>query len=577
MMPARVRHGRARPRRAGSSPDGDIAFRATGSVLVSPGFIAVYQEGLDDTVQDEQDRILPAVAEGDRLALKDLQSAQHFTEPPPRYSEATLVKALEEFGIGRPSTYASIISTLRNREYVEMENRRFIPTDVGRVVNRFLTEYFSQYVDYEFTARMEDSLDAISRGEREWVPLLEEFWRPFSELVEHTESSRHARAGLAGASARHGSRERAADERADGPLRRVRADRHEGRRREAEVRGPAARPEDGHASRSKPRSICSSCRASSATTPEGEPVAANIGRFGPYVRYGSKFVSIRGDDPYTITLERALELIAEKKIADANRLIRDFPEAGIQVLNGRYGPYVTNKKKNAKIPKDRTPAELTLEECEALLAAAPERRARGMRRARRPPGRHASSRRQQPEAAASKRKKKTKKKARAQETYGRARSAAELAPRPRTARDGDARRLTSRLTIARAARIVLAGGVIAYPTEAVFGLGCLPQNRAAVERVLALKRRSWRKGLLLIGADLAQLERFVVLPPEPQLSEVLATWPGPGHVGADSATPSRRLGSAADATASPCGSRLTRSRARSARASARRSSRRART
>jgi DNA topoisomerase-1 len=116
------------------------------------------------------------------------------------------------------------------------------------------------------------------------------------------------------------------------------------------------------------------------STPEGEPVSANIGRFGPYVRYANKFVSIKGDDPYTITLERALQLIAEKKIADANRLIRDFPEHGIQVLNGRYGPYITNKVKNAKIPKDRVPAELTLEECQALLAAAPERRGRGMRR-----------------------------------------------------------------------------------------------------------------------------------------------------------------------------------------------------
>ena len=174
---------------AGDSPTSDISFRATGSVLVSPGFIAVYQEGQDDSGADEQDRILPAVAEGDRLSLKDVQSAQHFTEPPPRYSEATLVKALEEFGIGRPSTYASIISTLRNREYVEMENRRFIPTDVGRVVNRFLTKFFSQYVDYEFTARMEDDLDAVSRGEREWVPLLEEFWRPFTKLVEHTDTN----------------------------------------------------------------------------------------------------------------------------------------------------------------------------------------------------------------------------------------------------------------------------------------------------------------------------------------------------------------------------------------------------
>jgi DNA topoisomerase-1 len=119
-------------------------------------------------------------------------------------------------------------------------------------------------------------------------------------------------------------------------------------------------------------------------TPEGEPVAASIVRFGPYVRYGSKFVSIRGDDPYTITLERALELIAAKKIADANRLIRDFPEQGIQVLNGRYGPYVTNRQKNAKIPKDRDPKELTLEECVALLASAPERRGRGRKKSAAP-------------------------------------------------------------------------------------------------------------------------------------------------------------------------------------------------
>ena len=146
------------------------------------------------------------------------------------------------------------------------------------------------------------------------------------------------------------------------------------------------------------------------TTADGDPVSANIGRFGPYVRYGSKFVSIRGDDPYTITLERALELIEEKKIADANRIIRDFPDAGIQVLNGRYGPYVTNKHKNAKIPKDKTPAELTLEECEALLAAAPERRPRGGKRKPAPatpqPVKQAASKKKKKKA-----KKKTKKKA----------------------------------------------------------------------------------------------------------------------------------------------------------------------
>jgi len=364
---------------AGESTSSDISFRATGSVLVSPGFITVYQEGLDDTVQDEQDHILPAVVEGDRLSLQDLQSAQHFTEPPPRYSEATLIKALEEFGIGRPSTYASIISTLRNREYVEMENRRFIPTDVGRVVNRFLTQFFSQYVDYEFTARMEDSLDAVSRGEREWVPLLEEFWRPFSKLVEHTETNV--------------TREQASQSRVLGqdPVSGRPVSVRMGRYGAFVQIGTKEDVDKPKFAGLRPGQKMDTITLDVAldlfklprelgATADNEPVSANIGRFGPYVRYGSKFVSIRGDDPYTITLERALELIAEKKLADANRLIRDFPEAGVQVLNGRYGPYVTNKKKNAKIPKERVPAELTLEECEALLAAAPERRARGMRR-----------------------------------------------------------------------------------------------------------------------------------------------------------------------------------------------------
>jgi DNA topoisomerase I len=392
---------------AGESPESDISFRATGSVLVSPGFIAVYQEGQDDSIADEQDRILPAVSEGDRLSLKDLQSAQHFTEPPPRYSEATLVKALEEFGIGRPSTYASIISTLRNREYVEMENRRFIPTDVGRVVNRFLTKFFSQYVDYEFTARMEDSLDAVSRGEREWVPLLEEFWRPFTKLVEHTETNV--------------TREQASQSRVLGtdpvsgrPVS-VRMGRY-GAFVQIGVKEDVEKPKFAGL---RPGQKMDTIELQPAldlfklprelgVTAEGEPVSANIGRFGPYVRYANKFVSIKGDDPYTITLERALELIAEKKIADANRLILDFPEAGIQVLNGRYGPYITNKLKNAKIPKDKTPKELTLDECQALLAAAPERRGGGMKR-KPAPAAEAPAADAKPPAEKKKKKKKKKK------------------------------------------------------------------------------------------------------------------------------------------------------------------------
>ncbi len=159
-------------------------FRATGSTVIDPGFMAVYEEGIDDAKKGEADRRLPALAEGDVVDLKGLRPEQHFTEPPPRYTEASLVKTLEEHGIGRPSTYASIISTLKQREYVTLEKRRFRPTDVGRVVNKFLTEHFTRYVDYEFTARMEDALDEISRGEKDWIDLMEGFWARFKSQVD---------------------------------------------------------------------------------------------------------------------------------------------------------------------------------------------------------------------------------------------------------------------------------------------------------------------------------------------------------------------------------------------------------
>ena len=162
-------------------------FRANGSTIVDPGFMAVYQESADETrkaAEDEEQRMLPPLKEGEDVDLIRIRPEQHFTEPPPRYTEASLVKTLEEHGIGRPSTYASIISTLQDREYVTLDKRRFKPTDVGRIVNKFLTEHFTRYVDYDFTAHLEDELDEISRGEREWVPVMREFWEPFKALVE---------------------------------------------------------------------------------------------------------------------------------------------------------------------------------------------------------------------------------------------------------------------------------------------------------------------------------------------------------------------------------------------------------
>ncbi len=160
-------------------------FRANGSTVVNPGFMSVYLEGQDDAAKSDKDeRILPIMETGDIVDLLAIRPEQHFTEPPPRFSEASLVRSLEEHDIGRPSTYASIISTLLQREYVELEKKRFHPTDVGRVVGKFLAEHFTKYVDYDFTAKLEDELDAVARGEKEWVPLLRNFWGPFKEQVE---------------------------------------------------------------------------------------------------------------------------------------------------------------------------------------------------------------------------------------------------------------------------------------------------------------------------------------------------------------------------------------------------------
>jgi DNA topoisomerase-1 len=359
---------------AAGDPAAGHRFRANGSVLVEPGFIAVYKESSDDVGKDDDtDRLLPEIAEGDVVELKELRPDQHFTEPPPRFTEASLVKTLEEYGIGRPSTYASIIATLKNREYVEMDGKRFLPTDVGRIVNGFLTDHFTQYVDYDFTAKLEDDLDAVSLGEKEWIPLLDSFWGPFKSLCEDKEES-VTREQVAQA------RELGTDPKSGKPVT-VRMGRYGPfvqigtKDDEEKPKFAGLRPgqkmnevtlEEALELFKLPRKL--------GETPDGLPVSASVGRFGPYVRYGDKFVSIRGDDdPYTIELPRALELIEEKKIADANRIIQDFEEDGIQVLNGRYGPYVTDKKKNARVPKDRDPKSLTLEECRELIAAAPAR------------------------------------------------------------------------------------------------------------------------------------------------------------------------------------------------------------
>ncbi|MCH9744447.1 MAG: type I DNA topoisomerase [Gammaproteobacteria bacterium] len=169
---------------------GKSVFRANGSTIANPGFIKVYQEDQDDKKKDDGgEKLLPVLEEGQVVEAKEIRGEQHFTEPPPRYTEASLVKALEDHDIGRPSTYASIIATLKNRKYVDVDSKRFKPTDVGRVVNRFLTNYFTQYVDYGFTAGLEDELDEISRGDKEWIPVLKNFWSPFKKIIDDTQEN----------------------------------------------------------------------------------------------------------------------------------------------------------------------------------------------------------------------------------------------------------------------------------------------------------------------------------------------------------------------------------------------------
>jgi len=354
---------------------GDAAFRATGTTVIDPGFLAVYEEGRDQksAEDDDEGRRLPRLTKGEQVPLKDILADQHFTEPPPRYSEASLVKTLEEYGIGRPSTYASIIQVLQNREYVLLDNRRFRPTDVGRAVSKFLTQHFTQYVDYDFTAKLEDELDAVSRGEEAWVPLMKRFWEPFKQQVEEkTESVDRSEAT--------GARELGTDPKSGKPIS-VRLGRY----------GPYAQIGDKDTDEKLQFASLRPGQSMHTITLEealelfklprklgqaenGDEVSVGVGRFGPFVKQGSTYASLKPeDDPYTIELPRALQIVQEKLELLANRVIQDFGN-GVQVLNGRYGPYITDGEKNARIPKDQDPKELTEAKCLELLAAAPAKK-----------------------------------------------------------------------------------------------------------------------------------------------------------------------------------------------------------
>jgi DNA topoisomerase-1 len=362
-------------------------FRATGQTLLEAGFLAAYHEDHDEDeadVESEAEQRLPALEPGERVELQSIRPEQHFTQPPPRYTEASLVKSLESHGIGRPSTYASIIETLRYRRYVEMSGRAFIPTDIGKIVSKFLVKYLGTYVDYGFTAAMEDVLDEISNGEKEWHVELGRFWKPFIGQVEHITKSV--------------TREEVAESREIGkdPVSGKPISVRMGQYGPFVQQGTRDDPEKPRFASLLPGQHMDDVTLADALKllslprdlgqgPDGTPISVGRGQYGPYVKYGAKYASIKEDDPFTLDLARALEIVEAKIRADRERTILDFPEAGIQVLKGRYGPYVTDRKKNAKAPKDRDPATLTLEECQALIAAAPERRGRFGRRAKAAP------------------------------------------------------------------------------------------------------------------------------------------------------------------------------------------------
>jgi DNA topoisomerase-1 len=399
-------------------------FRATGQTMVFPGFYAVYHEDEDDVVEEE-DRRLPSFEIGDTVKIQKLYGEQHFTQPPPRYSEASLVKALEQYGIGRPSTYSSIISTLQNREYVILDKKRFTPTDVGRVVNKFLTEHFAHWVDYEFTAKMEDELDDISNGKQEWVPVLERFWKDFSAQVGEKESvsrkdvtqealeemcpkcgkhqltirlGRRGRFigcpgypdcdytrnldGPEGADAVPQKKELGADPKTHMPIYLmqgpygpyVQLGEMEGDKKPKRVSIPKNVPQES-VTQEVALKLLALPRDLGAHPESGKKVHAAIGRFGPYVSHDGQFKSIPKDENvFDIGLERAVALLKEPKQfggRGALKVLGKHPDDGqaVSLYSGRYGPYVKHGKVNATLPDKDAISTVTLEEAVELLAA----------------------------------------------------------------------------------------------------------------------------------------------------------------------------------------------------------------
>ncbi|MBS1490244.1 MAG: type I DNA topoisomerase [Bacteroidetes bacterium] len=387
---------------------------AQGEVITFEGFLKVYLESYDDDEDEENSKTLPPLVVGQALALSAMDATQTFSRHPSRYTEASLVKKLEELGIGRPSTYAPTISTVQKRGYVVKESRegaerkyqihvlkdnqvthqtateitgaeknKLFPTNMAMIVNDFLVEHFADITNYSFTAEIEKEFDEIANGKLKWQKMLDGFYKPFHKTVSKTENIERS-------SVQNKSRELGVDPKT-GKNVYVKLGKFGAYVQLGE------NPDDNGGEKPKFAALRQGQFIENITLEdalelmkmprdlglfEDLPVVANIGRFGPYVLHNKKFVSIpKGEDPYTITPQRAVELIQAKREADANKTIKTFAEnADIQILNGRFGPYIKADKKNVKIPKGKKPEELTLEECVTLAANAPEKKGRFARR-----------------------------------------------------------------------------------------------------------------------------------------------------------------------------------------------------
>ena len=382
---------------------------ASGEVIKFEGFLKVYMESGDDEDEEENSKVLPPLKIGQDLKLEELVAKQIFSRHPPRYTEASLVKKLEEMGIGRPSTYAPTITTIQKRGYVVKEIRegverrynvftlrdnkiekredreitgaeknKLFPTNTAMVVNDFLVEHFPDITDYSFTSEIEQEFDEIASGKLKWKKMIADFYKPFHKKVATTEKVERSSVGR--------SRELGVDPKT-------------GKNVYAKLGKFGAyvqigeNPDDNGGEKPKFASLRPGQFIENVTLAdamelfkmprdmgmfEDKPVVIGIGRFGPYVLHDKKYVSIPKDlDPYTIPSEKAVELIENKRVADANKTIKVFAEnPDIQILNGRFGPYIKAGKKNVKIPKGREPESLTLEECVTLAENAPEKRGR---------------------------------------------------------------------------------------------------------------------------------------------------------------------------------------------------------